>query len=150
MDQLRKRSRLVARAILGVLLILLAVPAVVTIAIASGRYQYADLLARQLPMLFYATALWSIRGTLSRYADGGALGASAIRSIQTVGVLLFLGGLSNVFAVPLVLWAMHGSGSFAHFDVAAITLGAVGLSLVVIGRLLADAEVARRELEEFV
>jgi hypothetical protein len=150
MNLLRIRSRWLARAILGVLLLLLAVPTIVAIAVLSGRYQYGDLLAQQLPMVFYACALWSIRGALSAYAGGGSLVAPASGSIQTVGIELFLGGLSNVFAVPLVLRAMHGRGTFAHFDVPAIALGAVGLSLVVFGRLLADAEAAQRELEEFV
>lgn len=150
MDDLRRRSRWLSRAILAVLLILMAVPIIVAAAILSGRYPHMDLLVRQLPMLFYAWALWSIRMTLANYAAGGTLTARASRSIQEVGVSLFLGGLSSVFAVPLILKGMRGDGSYARFDVAAITLGAVGLALVVIGRLLADAEAARRELDEFV
>lgn len=150
MDRLRSRSRWLARAILAVLAMLLIVPVIVALAVLAGREQYGDLLVRQLPMLFYAWALWSVRGALAGYASDGALSARASRSIQAVGISLFLGGLSNVFGVPLILHALHGQGSFAYFDVAAITLGAVGLSLIVIGRLLADAEAARRELEEFV
>ena len=151
MDQLRLRSRWLARAVTGVLIMLLILPAVVLLAEITGRYPYADLLVRQLPMLFYALALWSIRGALYAYANGGSLSARAGRSIQAVGINLFLGGISTVFAVPLALRALHhGRGSYGAFDVAAIPLGAVGLSLVVIGRLLSDAEAARRELEEFV
>lgn len=150
MDNLRHRSRWLSRAVLAVLLMLLVMPTVVVIAIISGRYPYLELLVRQFPMLFYALALWSIRGALSDYASGGSLSARAGRSIQGVGICLFLGGLTTVFVVPLVLRAMHGWGPYGAFDVAAITLGAVGLSLVIIGRLLDDAEAARRELEEFV
>lgn len=150
MDQLRSRSRWLARAILAVLAMLLIVPVIVALAVLAGRDQYGDLLVRQLPMLFYGWALWSVRSALADYAAGGSLGDRASRSLQCVGISLFLGGLSSVFAVPLVLRAIHGRGSFAYFDVPAITLGAVGLSLVIIGRLLADAEAARRELEEFV
>ena len=150
MDQLRSRSRWLARAILAVLAMLLIVPVIVALAVLAGRDQYGDLLILQLPMLFYAWALWSVRSALADYAAGGSLGDRASRSVQSVGISLFLGGLSSVFAVPLVLRAIHGRGSFAYFDVPAITLGAVGLSLVIIGRLLVDAEAARRELEEFV
>ena len=150
MDPLRIRSRWLARAVLVVLIVLLIVPVTILAAIISGRFPYVDLLIRQLPMLFYAYALWSIRGALSDYARGGSLSARASRSMQAVGISLFLGGISTVFGVPLIIRAMHAQGSYAAFDVAAITLGAVGLSLVVIGRLLADAEAARRELEEFV
>ena len=150
MDQLRHRSRWLARAILFVLIVLLLVPVTVTLAVLLGRYPFGEVMVRQLPMLFYAGALWSIRGALSEYAAGGSLSVRAGRSIQNVGIALFLGGLSSVFVVPAILHVMQGRGSFAFFDVAAITLGAVGLSLVVIGRLLGDAEAARRELEEFL
>jgi hypothetical protein len=149
MDSLRTRSRWLSRAVLGVLLMLMVMPTVVAIAVISGR-PYLDLLIRQLPMLFYACALWSIRGALSDYASGGSLSVRASSSIQVVGLNLFFGGLTDVFAVSLLLRAVHGWGSYGDFNVAAITLGAVGLSLVVIGRLLSDAEAARLELEEFV
>ena len=149
MDSLRIGSRWLSRAILGVLIMLLVMPTLVAVAVISGR-PYIDLLIRQLPMIFYAWALWSIRGALSGYASGGSLSMRASRTIQVVGLNLFLGGLTDVFAVSLLLRAVHGWGSYGYFNPAAITLGAVGLSLVVIGRLLGDAEAARRELEEFV
>lgn len=150
MDSLRKRSGLLAQAILVLIIVLVAVPVVVALAVAVGTYPHVELLVRQLPVLFYVWALWSVRGALAAYAAGGSLAAHAGRSIQAVGVSLFLGGLCNVFAVPLILRSMRGEGSFAYFDVSAMTLGAVGLALVIIGRLLADAEAARRELDEFV
>ena len=150
MDTLRVRSRWLSWAIGGLLLMLLAVAAIVTAAFLSGRYANASLLVQQLPILFYAWALWSVRKSLAAFAAGGTLTEGAGRSMQAVGISLFLGGLSNVFAVPLILRAMRGTGSIAHFDVAAITLGAIGLALVVIGRLLADSEAMRRELDEFV
>lgn len=106
MDRLRLRSRWLARAILGVLIMLLIVPVTVAVAVLSGSYPYGDILVRQLPMLFYAWALWSIRGALSDYATGGSLSAGVGDSIQTVGVGLFLGALSNVFAVPLIVRAI--------------------------------------------
>lgn len=150
MDTLRMRSRWLARAILGVLVILMLVPVTIVVAVLAGRYHLGDVIVRQLPMIFYVAALWSIRGALNEYARGGSLSDRAGRSIQAVGMSLFLGGLTSVFVVPTILLAIHGHGSFALFDVSAITLGAVGLSLVVIGRLLGDAEAARRELEEFL
>ena len=150
MDELRERSRWLSWAISGLAVLLLIVPVTVAGAVLSGRLQYAELLVRQLPAVFYVWALWSVRGALSGYAAGGSLAARAGKSIQVVGISLFLGGLSNVFAVPLILRSMRGAGSYAHFDMAAMTLGAVGLSLAIIGRLLADAEAVRRELEEFV
>ena len=150
MDNIRRRSRWLARGIIGVLVMLMAVPIIVAAAVVSGHYPHAELLVRQLPMLFYAWSLWSISRALSDYARSGSIAVPAGKSLQAVGISLFLGGLSNVFAVPLILRASRGEGSVAFFDVSAITLGAVGLSLVVIGRLLADAEAARRELEEFV
>jgi Protein of unknown function (DUF2975) len=150
MDELRKRSGWLARAIGGLAILLLIVPTIVGIAVVSGRRHYVDLLVGQLPVLFYAWALWSVRGALAAYAGGGTLTARAGKSIEAVGACLFLGGLCDVFAVPLLLRVLHGQGSYAAFDMAAMTLGGVGLALVVIGRLLADAEAARRELDEFV
>ena len=150
MDELRIRSRWLSRAIGALALLLLAVPVITATAIALGTYPHVELLVRQLPVLFYVWALWSVRGALAAYGQGGALTARAGSSIQAVGVSLFLGGLCNVFAVPIILRVMRGEGTYVYFDVTAMTLGAVGLSLVVIGRLLADAEAARRELDEFV
>jgi len=89
MDSLRIRSRWLSRAILGVLIMLLVMPTLVAIAVISGR-PYIDLLIRQLPMIFYAWALWSIRGALSGYASGGSLSMRASRTIQVVGLNLFL------------------------------------------------------------
>jgi hypothetical protein len=150
MDELRRRSRWLSRAIGALALLLLAVPVITATALVLGSYSHVELLVRQLPVLFYVWALWSVRGALAAYAQGGSLTARAGRSIQAVGISLFLGGLCNVFAVPIILRAMRGQGSYVYFDGAAMTLGAVGLSLVVIGRLLADTEAMRRELDEFV
>src|SRR5438067_480223 len=103
MDHLREKSRWLARAILGVLFVLLLVPATVTVAVASGRYPLNDVIIRQLPMLFYAWALWSIRTALNGYAVGGSLDLRTGQSLQYVGLALFLGGLSNVFVVPMIV-----------------------------------------------
>ena len=85
MDQLRIRSRWLARAILFVLIVLLLVPVTMAVAVLLGRYAFGDIMIWQMPMLFYAVALWAIYRALANYASGGPLGAPVGRSIQIVG-----------------------------------------------------------------
>lgn len=108
------------------------------------------LLARRLPLALYLFALWSLRRAMA------AIGRSAVeeevvaRRVGDVGLALFLGGLAQVFAVPILLHFLAGNNVLIFYDMAAITLGAIGFGLLLVALLLEQALRARRELGEFV
>ena len=108
------------------------------------------LLARRLPLALYLFALWSLRRAMA------AIGRSAVeeevvaRRVGDVGLALFLGGLAQVFAVPILLHFLAGNSVLIFYDMAAITLGAIGFGLLLVALLLEQALRARRELGEFV
>lgn len=107
-------------------------------------------LVRRMPLVAYIYALWSLRRALT--AIGGPASEEEIvaRRVGDVGLALFIGGLAQVFAVPALLQFMVGETVLVYYDVAAITLGAVGFGLLLVARLLEQALRARRELGEFV
>ncbi|MBV8685110.1 MAG: DUF2975 domain-containing protein [Alphaproteobacteria bacterium] len=147
---LRARSRLLAALVTLVFVVLALAQAMEVAVVASGRYPHWQLLVYRLPMLFYLWAIWTIRRATVSLAQGELFDLVVPRLLGRVGLALFLGALVNVFATPLLLRAAAGRGPVAHYDVAAITLGVVGATLVLVARLLAEAAAMRRELDEIL
>lgn len=109
---------------------------------ASLRYTGA----LRLPMLFYLAAVWMIRRACAEIAAGVAFDAVLPTLLRRLGLALALGAAASVFATP---WLMPG-GTLASFDPPAITVGLVGLLLVVLAGLFRRAAAMARELDEFL
>ena len=108
------------------------------------------LLARRLPLALYLFALWSLRRAMAAIGRSAAEEEVVARRVGDVGLALFLGGLAQVFAVPILLHFLAGNNVLIFYDMAAITLGAIGFGLLLVALLLEQALRARRELGEFV
>lgn len=108
------------------------------------------LLARRLPLALYLFALWSLRRAMAAIGRSAAEEEVVARRVGDVGLALFLGGLAQVFAVPILLHFLAGNSVLIFYDMAAITLGAIGFGLLLVALLLEQALRARRELGEFV
>lgn len=146
---LRARSKLLRNLVTMVFAVLVLVLAIEAIALVRGRYPPSPwLLVHRLPMLFYLWAIWDCRRAISSIGKGEMFGTVVPRLLARVGLALFLGGIVNVFGAPLLVWLALGRGSLAYYDVAAITLGVVGLTLMLVAQLLAQAASMRRELDE--
>lgn len=149
-DALLKRSRLLAGLVTVVLVLLIFALAVQMVAVARGRIADPTVLLGQLPVLFYLSAVWMARRAILALGGGGSDDAALAKLLRNLGLALFLGGCAAVFAVPLLLRALHGHGAIARYDAGAITLGVVGLALVVVAHLADGAAAMRRELDEIV
>lgn len=147
---LRARSRLLAGLVTLVLAVLLLVLGIELLAIVRGRHIGPQLLVQRLPMLFYLWAIWNARQAIASIGRGDAFGAVVPRLLGRVGIALFLGGLTNVFFVQWLLWALGWGPSLAYYDVAAITVGVVGATLVIVAQLLRQAVQMREELDGFL
>ncbi len=148
LDMLRARSRLLRNLVTMVFALLLLVLGIEVVALLSGRHPSPWLLVYRLPMLFYLWAIWGSRQAIASIGKGEYFGTAVPRLLGRVGLALFLGGIVNVFGAPLLLWFATGLGAVAYYDVAAITLGVVGLTLVLVAQLLAQAAAMRQELDE--
>ena len=150
LEKLLERQRLMVALVTFVVVVLALVALLELSLVAQHGMAVGPHLIRRIPLAFYLLALWSLRRALK--AIGGPENEEEVvaRRLGDVGIALFLGGLAQVFVVPLLLRLVMGSGIVVYYDVAAITLAAVGFGLLLVARLLEQALRARRELREFV
>lgn len=102
-----------------------------------------------LPMCLYIWAIWMVRQALRSIARGAMFDQVVPRLLSRVGMALFGGALFNVFGIPLMTGLLNHRPIFLTFDGAAVTLGVVGATLVLVSQLLAQASAMREELDEF-
>lgn len=129
-------------------LLLLALMLLMSLVWSQGRVA-GTVLILYLPMYIYIWAIWMVRQALRSIARGAMFDQVVPRLLFRVGAALFVGALLNVFGVPAFTALFYGRVSFIAFDGAAITLGVVGATLVVLSQLLAQASTMREELDEF-
>ena len=150
-EALRKQARimmwLVTIPLVG--LSLLASLLVGNIIWQGGRY--ADAVAiYYLPMLLYMWAIWMVRRALRAIAEGGLFDDIVPKLLFRVGIALFGGAVFTVVGEPLAYALFYGSPHFRTFEPSPVTLGVVGLALVLFSQLLGRAALLRKELDEFV
>ena len=143
------RPKLAAAAILLVLVILSLIFLVPLLAVIGGRSEHLPMLVDMLPLPLYIWAIWAARRAILLIGSGAALKSVLSRMLTRIGIALFAGGLVRVFGVPLAYHLLNGSRTIGFYDPAAITVGVVGLTLVIVARLVAEAEAMRAELDEF-
>ncbi len=111
------------------------------------RLTYEFVLA--LPPVFYLLSLWWIRQALASFALGELYGPTITRMLNRVGIMLAAGALTSVFLVPVLSRGLGFSpGYWVAFDVPGLVLGAIGLALTVIARVLREAAQMQTELDE--
>ena len=144
---LRNRARLLRNLVTLPLVVLGLVLAIEVLGALTGHYPPRAVIGR-LPVVFYLAAIWMMRSSLASIARGVLFDRVLPQMIERVGVALGAGALTNVFVVPWIWKAAFGSGGYAWYDPAAITLGVVGFALILVARLLAQAAEIRAELDE--
>lgn len=102
-----------------------------------------------VPEVFFLLALGGVRRALAEFARGQLYVPAVTRMLDRVGVLLAAGAGIGVFAVPAMLRALGADpGYWIAFDVSAMVLGALGLSLTVIAHVFGRAAALEAELDE--
>ena len=115
-----------------------------------------DVLGRNLvlagPTIWYLFGLWSLRRLFDDLAEGRLFQPAVARGVSGLGWALAWGAGTQVVVVPnLLRWiSSEPGGSVLHYDVSAIVLGVVGLTLTVLARLLQRAAALHDELEQIV
>lgn len=154
-DALRMRSRWLSRLaiiIFAVLLVALTIEAAMVARADDPNVGLKFCLSYRLPMLFYLSAIWTMRRAFSRIANGELFDRVLPTSLSRLGQALAGGAVASVFVTPWLLRFLGGfrQGAFAAFDPPAITIGLVGLLLVVLSKLFARAVAMHRELDEIL
>jgi hypothetical protein len=102
-----------------------------------------------LPEVLYLLALDGVRRALAEFAHGRLYAPTITRMLDRIGVLLAAGAFIGVLVVPALQRALgEGPGYWIGFDVSALVLGALGLSLTVIARVFGHAAMLEAELDE--
>lgn len=107
-------------------------------------------LAALLPSLFFIAAIWMVERAFHAISAGQPIEAALVALLQRLGLCLFLGGLAFVFGQPWLSNLATGTRTLAWFDIPAITLGCLGLLMIVMARPLRQAAEAQAELAEIV
>jgi hypothetical protein len=113
----------------------------------GGSARFVQLIT-MLPTLCYLAAIWTIHRAFGALARGNAVERTVAKLLVQLGALMFFGGVLRVFAEPwLTRFALGRPWPWANIDIAAITLGAVGLLLILLARPLRQAARMRAELD---
>ncbi|MBX9731420.1 MAG: hypothetical protein K2X59_08835 [Sphingomonas sp.] len=144
------RPAIASTAILVVFVVLCLVFGIELIGISRSARAPLILLYDVIPMPFFLAAIWSMRRAVILIGRGGAVESLLSALLWRVGVSLFLGGLALVFAAPLLVRLLTGGGSYARYDSSAITVGVVGLALMIVARVVTEAGAMRTELDEIL
>jgi hypothetical protein len=141
-----------------------AVILVYAIIIFSGVVKSSTVLIALLlswsPCPFYLWALWTLRSLFGQLSRGGpSLPLKVTSALSRIGWALMLGATLTLALTPLIdrFSKPHRMGNFAVFDVPALTLGLVGLALLMVGTMLkrairieAEAKALKDVLEGFI
>jgi hypothetical protein len=114
---------------------------------AGALREIARRLVMSVPDVADLAALYFVRVALKSFARGDFFAPVVTRMLERVGAMLAAGALASAFLVPLAERAIGaGPGYWIAFDVSALVLGAVGLALIVIARVLRRASAIESEL----
>ncbi|WP_262423285.1 hypothetical protein [Brevundimonas denitrificans] len=103
------------------------------------------------PTAFYLFAIWSIGAAMGQLAKGRLIQPTLSDALRRVGLALGFGGLLSVFGVTnLIRLIEGGTGGWAYFDVAGMTLGMIGGALFLLGRVIDHAGRVQAELDAMI
>jgi hypothetical protein len=101
------------------------------------------------PDVFYLLALWWIRQAMAAFAEGALYTPTLTRMLERMGLMLAIGACIAVFVVPgLSRLLGFDPGYFIAFDVSAMVLGCIGVTLRVLADVLRRAAELQTELDE--
>lgn len=101
------------------------------------------------PQAIYLIALEWTRRALAGFARGDLFTPTVARMLDRVGATLVLGAFVELFLVPAAQRLLESNpGYWIAFDVSALVLAAIGLSLSVVARVLRRAAELQTELDE--
>ncbi len=159
----RRRNRtlqLATTIVIAVIAIMMALT--IFILAMKGADMRSETIARMvlgwLPAIFYLLALLSLRGLFHAFSRGEFGFTPLVQVLSHIGWNLLFGATTALLITPLVLLSSDGRlrGTFAFFNVPALTLALVGVALVALSRMMQravalEAETARLKatLEEF-
>lgn len=151
---LTDRSRWLRRLATVVLCVLVAALGIEVIMVFTSDDVVRDLaylLPFRLPMLFYLAGVWTIRQAFARLAEAEMFNQLLPVLLRRLGLALAGGGVASVFLTQWLWLALIGpaSGAWASFDPPAITIGLVGLLMIVLADLMKRAAAMRHELDGF-
>ncbi len=154
-EVLRHRGRWLNRLALTIFVTLLLALAIEAAMIVRRDAQGEALrfwLSYRLSMPFYLSAIWTMHRAFTRIAGGELFDRVLPVSLSRLGFALAGGAIASVFLSPWLMRFLGGfrCGAFAAFNPPAITIGLVGLLLVVLSSLFARAVTMRRELDEIL
>ena len=152
---LRYRGRWLNRLALTIfvtLVLALAIEAAMIIRRDAQGQNLRFWLSYRLSMPFYLSAIWTMHRAFAQIADGELFDRVLPVSLSRLGFALAGGAIASVFLSPWLMRILGGfrRGAFAAFDPPAITIGLVGLLLVVLSSLFARAVAMRRELDDIL
>lgn len=154
----RRRNR---QFFVGTTLIVLAIVVILVVTLAAivikGSALEGSVIKRLIliwpPALFYLWGLWTLRSMFGALASGGLSFQPMIgRALAKVGWALLLGSLTSLVlgAFQSIMLQQGTTGWFASFNVPALTLGVVGLALIVLVHMLRRAARIEAILGDFV
>jgi MFS superfamily sulfate permease-like transporter len=152
MTELRKEGRLVATvAAAGLLVVTIAWIAQLAFS-PSGDVKAQFWLVRQFDTLIYLAALGTICRAGWLVGQGRAFDAVLPGLLTAIGIMLSLAAVLELFGIPLILRTFFPgvTNSFGHYDPAYFAIGAVGLLLWLLGRMIRRAAAMADELAEFM
>lgn len=124
----------------------------------AGAYAPGGLDAAQLPKQFLLSlpalmnlaALWCLRGAVAAAADGEPFGRVVVSAFRRVGALLAASAATALLIVPALARLLGPAPErLIEADISTLVLGAIGLAMMFVGKLIARAGAAQRELEAF-
>jgi hypothetical protein len=101
------------------------------------------------PEFLFLLGLWWIRDALAAFARGELFALPMTRMLDRVGIVLASGAATRILIVPGVCRILgFNAGHWIAFDAAGLVLGAIGLALHAIARVLRHASALQSELDE--
>jgi hypothetical protein len=104
-----------------------------------------------VPSLIYLGSLWQMGMALRAIGREGRFVTAVAATLRGVGLALALGALFQIAAAPMLDQLLgRGPGYWIGLDSAAITLGALGLVLMIFARLFKRAARLEHALDEII
>jgi hypothetical protein len=149
----RLNGRLAVVAALAIAAIV-GVMAITLMVVVRWRLEQSETVTRLLltwsPSLFYLWALWILRGLFAALSRSGpAAQPSITRALARIGWALLGGAALTLITAPIILALEnpHRVGGFAVFNVPALTLGLLGVALIIVARMLREAIAAEAKVK---
>ncbi len=145
---------------IAIVIVVLGLTVEFVLAFAHGEFPWerafwdihGESLIRALPTLLLAGALDASRKLFGRLARGDLFSEAVGQGVKGIGASLLYAAAAMAVIVPWLIAWTEGKYGFGGIDLEPTTwvLGIVGAALLMLGRLLRQANALQDELERFV